>query len=40
MQIARFNLPKCHGGGGPDDGACLLIDGLGVHGLPELRYRG
>ena len=24
----------------PDDGACFVIDGLGVHGLPEPRYRG
>ena len=25
---------------GPDDGACFVIDGLGVTGLPESRYRG
>jgi sugar lactone lactonase YvrE len=25
---------------GPDDGACFVIDGLGVRGLPEPRYRG
>lgn len=25
---------------GPDDGACFVIDGLGVQGLPEPRYRG
>lgn len=24
----------------PDDGACFVIDGLGVRGLPEPRYRG
>lgn len=25
---------------GADDGACFVIDGLGVRGLPEFRYRG
>jgi sugar lactone lactonase YvrE len=25
---------------GPDDGACFVIEGLGVQGLPEPRYRG
>jgi sugar lactone lactonase YvrE len=25
---------------GPDDGACFVIDGLGVKGLPEPRYNG
>jgi hypothetical protein len=24
----------------PDDGYCFVIDGLGVRGLPEPRYRG
>ena len=25
---------------GPDDGCCFVVDGLGVRGLPEPRYRG